>query len=108
MSAMEKSDLPVVARKRANKAASAAAEPVERRDEAKENADLRSTVRTLSREAVSQAQGRSSRPHGGVSSAAVTPEVHTEGEWQTAAARHRCNEDKIVQAAVAAALTPIY
>ena len=58
MSAMEKSDLPVVARKRANKAASAAAEPVERRDEAKENADLRSTVRTLSREAVSQAQGR--------------------------------------------------
>jgi len=31
MSAMEKSDLPIVARKRANKAASAAAEPVERR-----------------------------------------------------------------------------
>ena len=31
MSAMEKSDLPEVARKRANKAASAAAEPVERR-----------------------------------------------------------------------------
>ena len=58
MSALEKSDLPVVAPKRANKAASAAAEPVERRDGAKENADLRSTVRTLSREAVSQAQGR--------------------------------------------------
>jgi RNA-directed DNA polymerase len=58
MSAMEKSDLPVVARKRANKAASAAAEPVERRGGAKENADLQSTVRTLSREAVSQAQGR--------------------------------------------------
>ena len=31
MSPMEKSDLPEVARKRANKAASAAAEPVERR-----------------------------------------------------------------------------
>jgi hypothetical protein len=31
MSAMEKSDLPEVARKRANKAVSAAAEPVERR-----------------------------------------------------------------------------
>jgi hypothetical protein len=59
MSAMEKSDLPEVARKRANKAASAAAEPVERRGGAKENADLQSTVRTQSREAVSQAQARS-------------------------------------------------
>jgi RNA-directed DNA polymerase len=58
MSAMEKSDLPIVARKRANKAASAAAEPVERRGGAKENADLQSTVRTQSREAVSQAQAR--------------------------------------------------
>src|SRR6516162_9619958 len=58
MSAMEKSDLPEVARKRANKAASAAAEPVERRGGAKENADLQSTVRTQSREAVSQAQAR--------------------------------------------------
>ena len=48
-----------------------------------------------------------SRPHGGVSSAAVTPEVHTEGGWQTATTRHPV-EDKIVQAAVAAALTPIY
>ena len=56
MSAMEKSDLPEVARKRANKAASVAAEPVERRGGAKENADLQSTVRTQSREAVSQAQ----------------------------------------------------
>ena len=50
MSAMEKSDLPEVARKRANKAASAAAEPVERRGGAKENAELQSTVRTQSRE----------------------------------------------------------
>jgi RNA-directed DNA polymerase len=58
MSAMEKSDLPEVARKRANKAASAAAEPVERRGGAKENAELQSTVRTQSREAVSQAQAR--------------------------------------------------
>src|SRR5215475_10429245 len=58
MSAMEKSDLPEVARKRANKAASAAAEPVERRGGAKENADVQSTVRTQSREAVSQAQAR--------------------------------------------------
>ena len=58
MSAMEKSDLPEVAEKRANKAASAAAEPVERRGGAKENAELQSTVRTQSREAVSQAQAR--------------------------------------------------
>src|SRR5450432_658878 len=143
MSAMEKSDLPEVARKRANKAASAAAEPVERRGGAKENAELQSAVRTQSREAVSQAQARireavtknrqdkqtallhhinidvlrtsffglkktaapgvdemtwieyaehlepCSRPHGGVSSAAVAPEVHSEGRWQTAAAGHR-------------------
>ena len=58
MSAVEKSDLPEVARKRVNKAASAAAEPVERRGGAKENADLQSMVRTQSREAVSQAQAR--------------------------------------------------
>ena len=58
MSVMEKSDLPEVARKRANKAASAAAEPVERRGGAKENAELQSTVRTQSREAVSRAQAR--------------------------------------------------
>ena len=58
MSAMEKSDLPKVARKRANKAALAAAEPVERRGGAKENAELQSTVRTQSREAVSRAQVR--------------------------------------------------
>ena len=50
MSAKEKSDLPEVAEKRANKAASAAAELVERRGRAKENAELQSTVRTQSRE----------------------------------------------------------
>ena len=43
MSAKEKSDLPEVAEKRANKAASAAAELVERRGGAKENAELQST-----------------------------------------------------------------
>jgi RNA-directed DNA polymerase len=58
MSAREKSDLPVGAEKRANKAASAAAELVERRGGAKENAELQSTVRTQSRAAVSQAQAR--------------------------------------------------
>ena len=58
MSAREKSDLPIVAEKRANKAASAAAELVERRGGAKENAELQSTVRTQSRAAVSQAQAR--------------------------------------------------
>ena len=58
MSAREKSDLPEVAEKRANKVASAAAELVERRGGAKENAELQSTVRTQSRAAVSQAQAR--------------------------------------------------
>jgi RNA-directed DNA polymerase len=58
MSAMEKSDLPEVAEKRANKVALAAAEPVERRGGTKENAELQSTVRTQSRVAVSQAQAR--------------------------------------------------
>ena len=58
MSAREKSDLPIVAEKRANKAASAAAELVERRGGAKENAELQSTMRTQSRAAVSQAQAR--------------------------------------------------
>ena len=42
--------------KRANKAASAAAELVEQRGRAKENAELQSTVRTQSRAPVSQAQ----------------------------------------------------
>ena len=58
MSAMEKSDLHEVAKKRLNKAASAAAETVERRGGAKENADLQNTVRTQSRAAVSRAQAR--------------------------------------------------
>jgi RNA-directed DNA polymerase len=58
MSVVEKSDSPKVARKQANKAARAAAELVERRGGAKENAELQSTDRTQSREAVSQAQAR--------------------------------------------------
>ena len=58
MSAMEKSDLPEVARKRANKAASAAAEPVERRGGARESAGPAKHGRTQSREAVPQAQAR--------------------------------------------------
>ena len=58
MNAMERSDSSKVVKKQANKAALAAAEPVERRDGAKENADLQTTVRTQSREVVSQAQGR--------------------------------------------------
>jgi RNA-directed DNA polymerase len=57
MNAMEKSDLPKVAEKRANKAATAVAEFVKPRGRAKENAELQSTVRTQSRAAVSQAQG---------------------------------------------------
>jgi retron-type reverse transcriptase len=55
---MEKSDSPEVAVKQANKVATAAAESVERRGGAKENAGLQNTVRTLSREAVSRAQTR--------------------------------------------------
>ena len=31
-----------------------------------------------------------SRPNGSVSSAAMAPNLHSEGGWQTAAARHRC------------------
>jgi hypothetical protein len=57
-SAKEKSDLPEVAKKQSNKAASAAAETVERRGGAKENAGQQNTVRTQSREAVSRAQVR--------------------------------------------------
>jgi len=56
MRATEKSDLPELARKRANKPASA--EPAERRGGAKENVELQSTVRTQSWEAVSRAQAR--------------------------------------------------
>ena len=45
MSVTEKSDPSEVAKKRANKAVSAAAESAERRGGAKENAELQNTVR---------------------------------------------------------------
>ena len=54
----EKSDLPIVPMKPANKAVQAAAEPMEGRGEAEGNAGLQSTVRTQSRVALSQAQAR--------------------------------------------------
>ena len=55
MRATEKSDLPEVARKRANRAATAAAEPVEPRAGAKGNARQQSTLRTQGRDRVAQA-----------------------------------------------------
>ncbi len=58
MHEVEKSDLLVVPRKPSNKAAQAAAEVVEGSGRTKGNAELQSTVRTQSREAVSQAQNR--------------------------------------------------
>jgi hypothetical protein len=63
MSAMEKSDLPEVVTKRANKAASAAAEPAERRG-SQGNAELQGTVWTRSREAVSRAQAQTGQAGG--------------------------------------------
>ena len=54
----EKSDLPIVPMKPANKAGRPAAELVEGRGGAAGNAGLQSTVRTQSRAAVSQAQAR--------------------------------------------------
>jgi RNA-directed DNA polymerase len=53
-----KSDEAIVAMKPANKAERSAAEPVERRAEAKGNADQQSTRRTQRRESVSKALGR--------------------------------------------------
>jgi RNA-directed DNA polymerase len=58
MNGAEKSDPRVVAEKPANKAARAAAEPVERRGGIEENARVQSTDRTQSWAAVSQAQER--------------------------------------------------
>jgi RNA-directed DNA polymerase len=58
MNGPEKSDLPIVPRKPANNAGRSAAEPVEGRGKTKEKAELLSTVRTQSRVAVSQVQGR--------------------------------------------------
>ncbi len=54
----EKSDLPILPMKPANKAGSSAAESVEGRGETKGNAVVQNTVRTQSRAAVSHAQRR--------------------------------------------------
>src|SRR5260370_33075634 len=54
----KKSDSSIVRAKPTNKAEGSAAEPVEGDDGTKRNAELQSTVRTQSREAVTQAQGR--------------------------------------------------
>lgn len=54
----QKSDLRIVPAKRANKAAHAAAEPVEGRRGTVGNAEAQSTIRTQSRDVVSQARGR--------------------------------------------------
>ena len=58
MHGREKSDSAIVAGKPTNKAVSTAAEPVERRAEAKGNASQQSTRRTQSRVSVSHALGR--------------------------------------------------
>src|SRR6516165_8627679 len=58
MNGTEQSDSPIVPRKLANKAARAAAEPMEGSGGTKRNARLQSTVRTQSRAAVTQAQTR--------------------------------------------------
>jgi RNA-directed DNA polymerase len=58
MNGSEKSDSPIVPTKSANKAARAAAEPMEGRGGTEGNAESQSTVRTQSRAAVSQARGR--------------------------------------------------
>jgi hypothetical protein len=58
MHGREKSDSAIVAGKPTNKAVSTAAEPVERRAEAKGNASQHSTRRTQSRVSVSQALER--------------------------------------------------
>jgi len=55
---MEKSDVPIVPVKRANKAGVSAVERVEGSGAKERNAELQSTVRTQSRVAASQAQGR--------------------------------------------------
>jgi RNA-directed DNA polymerase len=58
MNGTEQSDSPIVPRKPVNKAARVVAEPVEGSGGTKRNAEPQSTVRTQSREAVSQAQDR--------------------------------------------------
>ena len=58
MNGAKKSDSLIIPAKPANKAGPPAAEPVEGSSGTERNAELQSTVRTQSREAVSQAQAR--------------------------------------------------
>src|SRR5213082_262079 len=58
MNGTKKSDSLIIPAKAANKAGHPAAEPVEGSSGTERNAELQSTVRTQSREAVSQAQAR--------------------------------------------------
>ncbi len=58
MNGAKKSDSSIVPAKLANKAERSAAESVEGDDGTKRNVELQSTVRTQSREAVTQAQAR--------------------------------------------------
>src|SRR6266542_512547 len=84
MHGREKSDSAIVAGKPTNKAVSTAAEPVERRAEAKGNASQQSTRRTQSRVSVSQALERIRQ--------AVTKNAlpsHTQGGRSSGAGRRR-------------------
>ena len=134
MSAREKSDLPEVAWKRANKAASAAAELVERRGRAKENAKrlhhltvdvLRGSFFGLKKSAtpgVDEMTWTEYAEHLEASLVDLHARVHT-GAYRALPSRRKyipkadgrqrplgiaAVEDKIVQAAVVAILTPIY
>ena len=72
MHSREKSDSAIVAGKPTNKAVSTAAEPVERRAEAKGNASQQSTGRTQSRVPASQALERIRQAAGSNQRLAVT------------------------------------
>src|SRR5437660_12406619 len=84
MHGREKSDSAIVAGKLTNKAVSTAAEPVERRAEAKGNASQQSTRRTQSRVSVSQALERIRQA---VTKNALTS--HTQGGRSYGAGRRR-------------------
>ncbi|WP_297471239.1 reverse transcriptase domain-containing protein, partial [Acidithiobacillus sp.] len=79
----EKSDSPIVASKPTNKAARAAAEPVERRGEAKGNAEKLRMRRTQCRESVSQQLGR-------------VRQAARRGEGRFTALLHHVNEDLLL------------
>ncbi len=81
MHGREKSDSPIVPEKPANKAAPAAAEPVEGRGGAKGNVEQQSTDRTQGRVAVSQALGR------------VRDAARREGKLRFTALLHHVNAD---------------